>query len=117
RSKLTLDATGSLTYEPFFQFTPQGAAAAPLDAPLSSLQFDVFSRRNRTVMSSLGTTYQYARHSSVSGSVSWRSTRFPELSDADLDSWSGRATFLSHVTRSWAFGFDAVHDDESYSLG
>ena len=117
RSNVTLDATGSVTYEPFFQFTPQGAAAAPLDAPLSNLQFDVFSRRNRTVMSSLGTTYQYARHSSLSGSLSWRSTRFPELSDADLDSWSGRAAFLRHVTRSWSVGLDAARDDVSYRLG
>jgi hypothetical protein len=116
RRNLVLDASGGASYAPFFQLAPLIATADAQDASPVAVDYEVLSRQNRTLTASAGATSQFTRRSSVGGSLSWRSTRFPELSDGDLQAWAARGTLVHRLARSWSLRFGAGREEINYFL-
>jgi len=102
-TRLALDASIGYRRSPFYHLVPDAAGGLP--APVMLLPSDVVAASrldHESIEGMAGFTSAYSRRSTLSGSVSRRSTRFFDLPDQDFEVWGAQGTWRRRLNRSLA---------------
>jgi len=102
-TRLALDASVGYRRSPFYHLVPDASGGLP--APIMLLPTDVVAASrldHDTIEAMAGFTSAYSRRSTLSASVSRRSTRFYDLADNDFEVWGAQGTWRRRLSRSLA---------------
>ena len=102
-TRLSLDASATYSRSPFYHVLPAMSGALPVPEVL--VPSDPFAARrldNHTAEGMVGFTSPYTKRSTLSGSVSLRSTRFFNQPDDDFELWAVRGMWTRKMTRDVA---------------
>jgi hypothetical protein len=119
-TRLTLDGSVNHVYTPYFQYHPQFYTFSPtggLIAPSSPYVATV--TESQTLEATGGFTSNYAKHSSFSGTLTWRETRFEQSPASNVDMRGGRAGWSRQLNRDFRLrlGYGREHIRHAYTAG
>jgi hypothetical protein len=100
-SRLSIDASASHLYTPYFQFHPQFFSWTPDGALLPpSSPYAATAVKNHSYGAGAGFTTAYAKHSTLRAGMERREMRFPDRPDADMSMHGMRAEWTRQLHRS-----------------
>lgn len=100
--KIVFGANGSISYAPFYQFSPFLPSSAGVGSPIPPPAFGLASGglKNFGVLGGVSLTDNFTKRSSVSFEANVQNWIFPDDPDGDLLSWGLHGYLRHHLTRT-----------------
>ena len=117
-TRLAIDATAGYRRSPFFHLPVTSAVAVPLSAVL--LPGDAYAARrldNETAEGMVGFTNAYTKHSTLTASVSRRTTRFFTESENNFGVWGVQGTWRRKLSRDLGAHVGYGREEVSQAVG
>jgi hypothetical protein len=100
--KTTLNASGTLTYAPYYQFAPFLGAGVNTGLMNPGYGFAAFPQQSLGVNAAVGLTDQFSKRSSISVNANWSDWYYFDLSPGGVSRLGGSATFEHKLTKALA---------------